>query len=218
MKTKKLLIMGPPGAGKGTQAANIVSKYGVCHISTGDMFRSAIKNGTEMGKLAQKYIENGELVPDSVTVGIVKERLSQQDILEKGFLLDGFPRNLDQAHSLDTILEELGYNLDAVINASVLDEILINRIIGRRICRQCGATYHIEFNKPNVEGVCNECGGELYIRKDDTRETAENRLNVYSTQTQPLLDFYAERGLLVEIDGDQAVSKVFSDIVEHLGQ
>ena len=218
MKTKKLLIMGPPGAGKGTQAANIVSKYGVCHISTGDMFRSAIKNGTEMGKLAQKYIENGELVPDSVTVGIVKERLSQQDILEKGFLLDGFPRNLDQAHSLDTILEELGYNLDAVINVSVLDEILINRIIGRIICRQCGATYHIEFNKPNVEGVCNECGGELYIRKDDTRETAENRLNVYSTQTQPLLDFYAERGLLVEIDGDQAVSKVFSDIVEHLGQ
>ena len=218
MKTKKLLIMGPPGAGKGTQAANIVSKYGVCHISTGDMFRSAIKNGTEMGNLAQKYIENGELVPDSVTVGIVKERLSQQDILEKGFLLDGFPRNLDQAHSLDTILEELGYNLDAVINVSVLDEILINRIIGRRICRQCGATYHIEFNKPNVEGVCNECGGELYIRKDDTRETAENRLNVYSTQTQPLLDFYAERGLLVEIDGDQAVSKVFSDIVEHLGQ
>ena len=218
MKTKKLLIMGPPGAGKGTQAANIVSEYGLCHISTGDMFRSAIKNGTEMGKLAQSYIENGELVPDSVTVGIVKERLSQQDILEKGFLLDGFPRNLDQAHSLDTILEELGYNLDAVINVSVLDEILINRIIGRRICRQCGATYHIEFNKPNVEGVCNECGGELYIRKDDTRETAENRLNVYSSQTQPLLDFYAERGLLVEIDGDQAVSKVFSDIVEHLGQ
>ena len=218
MKTKKLLIMGPPGAGKGTQAANIVSKYGVCHISTGDMFRSAIKNGTEMGKLAQKYIENGELVPDSVTVGIVKERLSQQDILEKGFLLDGFPRNLDQAHSLDTILEELGYSLDAVINVSVLDEILINRIIGRRICRQCGATYHIEFNKPNVEGVCNECGGELYIRKDDTRETAENRLNVYSTQTQPLLDFYAERGLLVEINGDQAMAKVFSDIVEHLGQ
>ena len=210
--------MGPPGAGKGTQAANIVSKYGVCHISTGDMFRSAIKNGTEMGKLAQKYMENGELVPDSVTIGIVKERLAQADCKENGFLLDGFPRNLDQAHSLDTILEELGYNLDAVINVSVLDEILINRIIGRRICRKCGATYHVEFNKPTVEGVCNECGGELYIRKDDTRETAENRLNVYSTQTQPLLDFYAERGLLVEINGDQAMAKVFSDIVEHLGQ
>lgn len=218
MKTKKLLIMGPPGAGKGTQAANIVSEYGVCHISTGDMFRSAIKNGTEMGKLAQKYMENGELVPDSVTVGIVKERLAQADCREKGFLLDGFPRNLDQAHSLDTILEELGYNLDAVINVGVDNEILINRIIGRRICRKCGATYHIEFNKPKTEGVCNECGGELYIRKDDTRETAENRLSIYSSQTQPLLDFYAARGLLVEIDGDQAVSKVFSDIVESLGQ
>ena len=210
--------MGPPGAGKGTQAANIVAKYGVCHISTGDMFRSAIKNGTEMGKLAQKYIENGELVPDSVTIGIVKERLALADCREQGFLLDGFPRNLDQAHSLDTILEELGYNLDAVINVSVDNEILISRIIGRRICRSCGATYHIEFNKPQTEGVCDSCGGELYIRKDDTRETAENRLNVYSSQTQPLLDFYAERGLLVEINGDQAVSKVFSDIVEKLGE
>ena len=210
--------MGPPGAGKGTQAANIVAKYGVCHISTGDMFRSAIKNGTEMGKLAQKYMENGELVPDSVTIGIVKERLALADCREQGFLLDGFPRNLDQAHSLDTILEELGYNLDAVINVSVDNEILINRIIGRRICRSCGATYHVEFNKPQTEGVCDSCGGELYIRKDDTRETAENRLNVYSSQTQPLLDFYAERGLLVEINGDQAVSKVFSDIVEKLGE
>ena len=218
MKTKRLLIMGPPGAGKGTQAANIVTKYGVCHISTGDMFRSAIKNGTEMGKLAQKYIENGELVPDSVTIGIVKERLALADCKEQGFLLDGFPRNLDQAHSLDTILEELGYNLDAVINVSVDNEILISRIIGRRICRSCGATYHVEFNKPQTEGVCDSCGGELYIRKDDTRETAENRLNVYSSQTQPLLDFYAERGLLVEINGDQAVSKVFSDIVEKLGE
>ena len=218
MKTKKLLIMGPPGAGKGTQAVNIVSEYGVKHISTGDMFRSAIKNGTEMGKLAQKYMENGELVPDSVTIGIVKERLSQDDCRENGFLLDGFPRNLDQAHSLDTILEELGYNLDAVINVSVENEILISRIIGRRICRQCGATFHVEFNKPQVEGVCDSCGGELYIRKDDTKETAENRLNVYSSQTQPLLDFYQSRNLLVEINGDQEVSKVFSDIVEKLGE
>lgn len=218
MKTKKLLIMGPPGAGKGTQAASIVSKYGVSHISTGDMFRSAIKNGTEMGKLAQSYMEKGELVPDSVTVGIVKERLAQSDCSEKGFLLDGFPRNLDQAHSLDTILEELGYKLDAVINVSVDNEILIGRIIGRRICRQCGATYHVEFNKPKTEGVCDSCGGELYTRKDDTRETAENRLNVYSSQTQPLLDFYAERGLLVEINGDQAVDKVFADIVSKLGE
>ena len=210
--------MGPPGAGKGTQAANIVEKYGVCHISTGDMFRSAIKNGTEMGKLAQSYMEKGELVPDSVTVGIVKERLSQSDCSEKGFLLDGFPRNLDQAHSLDVILTELGYALDGVIDVSVENQILINRIIGRRICKKCGATFHVEFNKPQVEGVCDVCGGELYTRKDDTLETAENRLSVYSSQTQPLLDFYAERGLLVNINGDQAVDKVFADIVETLGE
>ena len=210
--------MGPPGAGKGTQAANIVEKYGVCHISTGDMFRSAIKNGTEMGKLAQSYMEKGELVPDSVTVGIVKERLSQADCSEKGFLLDGFPRNLDQAHSLDVILTELGYALDGVIDVSVENQILINRIIGRRICKKCGATFHVEFNKPQVEGVCDVCGGELYTRKDDTLETAENRLSVYSSQTQPLLDFYAERGLLVNINGDQAVDKVFADIVEKLGE
>lgn len=218
MKTKRLLIMGPPGAGKGTQAANIVSKYNVCHISTGDMFRSAIKNGTEMGKLAQSYMEKGELVPDSVTVGIVKERLAEADCRERGFLLDGFPRNLDQAYALDGILADLGYKLDAVINVSVENEVLINRIIGRRICKKCGATYHIEFNKPKVEGVCDVCGGELYVRKDDTKETAENRLSVYSSQTQPLLDFYKERGLLVEVNGDQAVDKVFADITSKLGE
>ena len=218
MKTKRLLIMGPPGAGKGTQAANIVTKYGVCHISTGDMFRSAIKNGTEMGKLAQSYMENGELVPDSVTVGIVKERLALDDCKNQGFLLDGFPRNLEQAYALDKILDELGYQLDGVVNVSVEDKILINRIIGRRICKKCGATYHVEFNKPRQEGVCDLCGDELYTRKDDTLETAENRLNVYSSQTQPLLDFYANRGLLIEINGDQEVSKVFEDIVDKLGE
>ena len=218
MKTKRLLIMGPPGAGKGTQAANIVEAYGVCHISTGDMFRSAIKNGTAMGKLAQSYMEKGELVPDSVTVGIVKERLALDDCKNQGFLLDGFQRNLDQAHALDTILAELNYNLDAVIDVSVENEILINRIIGRRICRNCGATYHVEFNKPKTEGVCDSCGGELYVRKDDTRETAENRLSVYSSQTQPLLDFYKGRGLLVSINGDQAVEKVFADIKNQLGE
>jgi adenylate kinase len=163
-------------------------------------------------------MEKGELVPDSVTVGIVKERLSQSDCSEKGFLLDGFPRNLDQAHSLDVILNELGYALDGVIDVSVENQILINRIIGRRICKKCGATFHVEFNKPQVEGVCDVCGGELYTRKDDTLETAENRLSVYSSQTQPLLDFYSERGLLVSINGDQAVDKVFEDIVEKLGE
>ena len=144
--------------------------------------------------------------------------MALDDCKAQGFLLDGFPRNLDQAHALDTILEELGYSLDGVINVSVDNEILINRIIGRRICKKCGATYHVEFNKPKTEGVCDVCGDELYIRKDDTRETAENRLNVYSSQTQPLLDFYSQRGLLLEIDGDQEVSKVFSDIALKLGE
>ncbi len=145
MKTKRLLIMGPPGAGKGTQAANIVAEYNLCHISTGDMFREAIKEGSEMGRLAQSFMEKGELVPDTVTIGIVKERLAKSDAKERGFLLDGFPRNLDQAKALDKILADLGYTLDGVINVSVLDKVLINRIVGRRICKQCGATYHIEF-------------------------------------------------------------------------
>jgi adenylate kinase len=206
--------MGPPGAGKGTQAANIVTKYGVCHISTGDMFRSAIKNGTEMGKLAQKYIENGELVPDSVTVGIVKERLSQQDILEKGFLLDGFPRNLDQAHSLDTILEELGYNLDAVINVSVLDEILINRIIGRRICKDCGAIYNVynEEFKPKQDGVCDKCGGEIYQRADDNEESMNTRIKTYFEVTEPIIEYYKQKGVLRVVDSSDGTDATFGEI------
>lgn len=216
--SKKLLIMGPPGAGKGTQASNIVEKYGVCHISTGDMFRAAIKQGTEMGKLAQSFMEKGELVPDSVTVGIVRDRLAEDDCKNKGFLLDGFPRNLDQAHELDKIMTDLGYNLDGVIDVSVDNDILISRIVGRRICKKCGATFHVEFNKPKKDGICDNCGEPLVTRKDDTRETAENRLNVYASQTQPLLDFYKGRNLLISINGDQAVSKVFDDIVSQLGE
>jgi adenylate kinase len=204
--------MGPPGAGKGTQAANIVAEYNLCHISTGDMFREAIKEGSEMGRLAQSFMEKGELVPDTVTIGIVKERLAKQDAKERGFLLDGFPRNLDQAKALDKILADLGYTLDGVINVSVLDKVLINRIVGRRICKKCGATYHVEFNKPKKDGICDNCGSELYTRADDTVETATNRLNVYSFQTAPLLDYYKNKGLLFEVDGDQEVSKVFEDI------
>ncbi len=210
--------MGPPGAGKGTQASNIVEKYGVCHISTGDMFRAAIKAGTEMGRLAQSYMEKGELVPDSVTCGIVRDRLAEQDVKEKGFLLDGFPRNLDQAYELDKIMNDLGYSLDGVIDVSVDSDILIRRIIGRRICKKCGATFHVEFNQPKVEGICDNCGEPLTTRKDDTKETAENRLDVYASQTQPLLDFYKGRNLLISINGDQAVSKVFDDIVSRLGE
>ena len=216
MKTKKLLIMGPPGAGKGTQAANIVKEYGVCHISTGDMFRDAMKKGTEMGNLAKTYIEKGELVPDSVTIGIVKERLAQQDCKEKGFLLDGFPRNLDQAKALDEILADLDYKLDGVINVDVLKQVLIDRIVGRRICKICGATYHVLYNAPKVEGVCDNCGSQLYTRPDDNEETATNRLTVYENQTAPLLDYYTKRNLLMNVNGDQALESVFADIKKYL--
>jgi len=208
--------MGPPGAGKGTQAANIVVEYGLCHISTGDMFRQAIKNGTDMGKLAKSFIDGGNLVPDSVTIGIVKERLAQDDCKNRGFLLDGFPRNLDQALALDGILKDLGYNLDGVIDVNVSNDVLISRIVGRKVCKKCGATYHIEFNKPSIEGICDACGGELYTRADDTYETAENRLNVYAFQTEPLLKFYKERGILVQVNGVNSVDKVFEDIKKEL--
>lgn len=208
--------MGPPGAGKGTQAANIVKEYGVCHISTGDMFRDAMKKGTEMGNLAKTYIEKGELVPDSVTIGIVKERLAQQDCKEKGFLLDGFPRNLDQAKALDEILADLDYKLDGVINVDVLKQVLIDRIVGRRICKTCGATYHVLYNAPKVEGVCDNCGSQLYTRPDDNEETATNRLTVYENQTAPLLDYYTKRNLLMNVNGDQALESVFADIKKYL--
>lgn len=206
-----MIIMGPPGAGKGTQAVNIVDTYKVPHISTGDMFREAMKNETEMGKLAKSYIEKGNLVPDDVTVGIVKERLNQPDCAN-GFLLDGFPRNESQAVALDNILKELNKKLDFAINIKVDNEKLIKRIVGRRICKNCGATFHIEFNKPKQEGICDCCGSELIQRKDDTVETASNRLDVYDKQTAPLLDYYSKQGLLVNVNGDQSLEKVFTDI------
>lgn len=217
MKTKRLLIMGPPGAGKGTQAENIVKEYGLVHISTGDMFREAMKNETEMGKLAKSFIEKGQLVPDSVTVGIVKERLGQEDVKQKGFLLDGFPRNTYQAEALDEICAELGYQLDGAINVAVDKQILIDRIVGRRICKQCGASYHVVTKRPKVEDICDNCGSKLYVRPDDNVETATSRLEVYESQTAPVLDFYKVRGQLFEVDGDQKVMDVFSDIKKYLG-
>jgi adenylate kinase len=204
--------MGPPGAGKGTQAELIVKEYGVCHISTGDMFREAIKNQTEMGKLAASYIEKGLLVPDSVTVGIVKDRLSQEDCSQKGFLLDGFPRNLEQAHALDQILSELNYDLTGVINIVVDKKSLTDRIVGRQICRTCGASYHVVLKRSKVEGVCDRCGSELYTRPDDTEEVLSSRLNVYEAQTAPLLEYYNQKGLVLNIDGNKALNDVFAEI------
>ena len=210
-----LLIMGPPGAGKGTQAEALVSKLGITHISTGDMFRTAMKEGTEMGIKAKEYMDKGELVPDFVVVGMVKERLSQKDCAG-GFLLDGFPRNVVQAEALDETLKAIGSNLDAVINIVVPREKLIQRLTGRRICRNCGASYHVIFKKPKVEGICDICGGEIYQRSDDNETAANNRLYVYEANTQPLIDYYGKRGLLRNINGDQEINKVMEDIFKSI--
>jgi adenylate kinase len=207
--------MGPPGAGKGTQAETLVRKLGITHISTGDMFRTAMKEGTEMGIKAKEYMDKGELVPDFVVVGMVKERLSRQECA-KGFLLDGFPRNVVQAEALDETLKAIGSNLDAVINIVVPREKLIQRLTGRRICRNCGASYHVIFKKPKVEGICDICGGEIYQRSDDNETAANNRLYVYEANTQPLIDYYGKRGLLRNIDGDQEINKVMEDIFKSI--
>lgn len=211
----KLLIMGPPGAGKGTQAEVLVKELHLTHISTGDMFRAAIKEGTEMGKKAKEYMDKGALVPDEVVVGMVKERLSKPDCADS-FLLDGFPRTLDQAKALDATLTEMGIKLDGVVNIAVPREKLMDRLTGRRVCKGCGASYHIIFNKPQVEGKCNSCGGELYQRSDDNETAVGNRLDVYEAQTQPLIDYYSGQGLLFNINGDQEIKNVLADILAAL--
>ena len=207
-----ILLMGPPGAGKGTQAAALVKELGVPHISTGDMFRAAIKEGTEMGKKAQSFIEAGNLVPDEVTIGIVRDRLAKDDC-KKGFILDGFPRTVGQADALKGILSDLGLTLDKVLNISVPSSELIERAVGRRICKACGATYHLKFNPTKVEGKCDECGGELYQRADDTAETMGNRLKKYEESTKPLIDYYTAAGVYAEVDGCQDISKVTESLV-----
>jgi adenylate kinase len=213
-----LLIMGLPGAGKGTQAEFIVKNYGVNHISTGDMFRAAMKNETEMGKLAKSFIDKGELVPDEVTNGIVKERLAQDDIKASGFLLDGYPRTFDQALALDAMMIDLGIKLDAVVNIEVNPDILVDRLSGRFICRTCGATYHKLFNNVKVEGTCDNCGGhDLYQRADDVPETVKNRLDVNIKESAPILGHYEQLGLVKDIEGEQEISKVTEDIKAILG-
>ena len=211
-----LVLMGLPGAGKGTQAEKIVEKYNIPHISTGDMFRAAIKGGTELGLQAKSFMDKGELVPDEVTIGIVRERLGKDDC-RNGFLLDGFPRTVAQAEALEGILSELDRPIDYVINVDVDKEILLERLTGRRICKECGATYHLVFNPPAEEGTCDRCGGELYQRADDNAETVQNRLDVNLKQTQPLLSFYEGKGTLRNINGQQDIKVVFEDIDALLG-
>ncbi|MGI6551672.1 MAG: adenylate kinase [Bacillota bacterium] len=213
----RLLLMGPPGAGKGTQAEQLSNRLSVPHISTGDMFRNALQEGTELGKKAKEYMDKGELVPDEVTVGIVKERLTAGDC-SKGFLLDGFPRTVAQAEALDRILSEMGLKLAAVINLDVPDAQLIARLTGRRLCRECGASFHLIFNSPSREGICDACGGELYQRSDDSEETATNRLQVYHQNTAPLIDYYRQQGLLQQVDGERPIPEVLKSIGQCLGR
>ncbi len=213
----RLLIMGAPGAGKGTQAALIKEAYNIKHISTGDMFRKAISEKTPTGIEAKSYIDQGKLVPDSVTNKLVRERLSEKDC-ENGFLLDGYPRNLAQAEELDKILKDLGIKLDAVINVSVDDNFLIERITGRRTCTKCGASYHISFNKPKVEGICDECGSTLIQRPDDSEETIKNRLSVYYEKTKPVLDYYEAQNIVKNVDGIGEINEIFEKIKKELGE
>ncbi|WP_096271363.1 adenylate kinase [Paucisalibacillus globulus] len=206
-----LLLMGLPGAGKGTQAEKISEKYKIPHISTGDMFRSAIKEGTELGIKAKSFMDQGALVPDEVTIGIVKERLSKDDC-EKGFLLDGFPRTIAQAEALQTLLSELDQEIDHVLHVKVPEEKLVERLSGRRICPTCGRAYHVMYNPPEKEGICDRDGSALIQRDDDKPETVKNRLAINIEQSKPLLDFYDDKGYLVTLDGDQDIDKVFEDI------
>lgn len=210
-----ILLMGPPGAGKGTQAARLVERFHVPHISTGDMFRAAVKEGTPLGKKAKACMEKGELVPDEVTVGIVAERLAKDDC-RQGFILDGFPRTEAQAKALQEILQKLGLKLTKAVNIHVPNEVLVARAVGRRICKKCGATYHVQFNPPQAEGVCDVCGGSLYQRADDSEETMKSRLSVYEQQTKPLIAFYKKEGLYAEVDGKQSIDKVTEDLVHAL--
>lgn len=212
----KIIMLGAPGAGKGTQAKMIASKYGVPHISTGDIFRSNIKNGTELGMEAKKYMDQGLLVPDELTVKILLDRIAQEDC-KNGYVLDGYPRTIPQAEVLEKALKEINDDIDYAINVDVPDENIINRMGGRRACVTCGATYHMVHVPPKKEGICDTCGSSLILRDDDKPETVKNRLDVYHKQTQPLIDFYQERGKLKNVDGTVAMEDVFASITAILG-
>lgn len=210
-----LILLGPPGAGKGTQAELLIEKFDIPHISTGDIFRAAIKEGTALGKEAQQFMNEGKLVPDEIVVGIVKERLLNDDCKD-GFLLDGFPRTIPQAESLGSFLSEMGRNITAVINIEVDFKILLTRLTGRRVCRNCGAVYHIITKQEKVQGVCDHCSGEIYQRADDSEETVQKRLEIYQAQTEPLIEYYREKGILLTFNGAESITDLFKQICQSL--
>ena len=212
-----LLIMGKPGAGKGTQAKILLDHYNLTHISTGNIYREEIKNKTKMGIEANKYISQGNLVPDDMTNDIVKEVLSRRDY-PNGFMLDGYPRTETQADALDVMLQKLGIKLTAVINVDVDDEVLLHRMAGRRVCSNCGQTYHIDYHPPKIQGICDICGHQLIQREDDLEESVLNRLSIYNEMTKPLLDHYEQKGLLVVVNGENTSDEVFKDILSKLGE
>ena len=212
----KLIMLGAPGAGKGTQAKKIAEKYGIPHISTGDIFRANIKNGTELGNKAKSYMEQGLLVPDELTCDLVVDRIAQDDC-KNGYVLDGFPRTIPQAEALKAALGKMGTTIDYAINVEVPDENIVERMGGRRACLACGCTYHVVYNAPKEEDVCDGCGAKLVLRDDDKPETVKKRLDVYHEQTQPLIDFYDKEGVLVEVDGTQNLEDVFQAITKILG-
>lgn len=213
----KIIMLGAPGAGKGTQAKQIAAKYEIPHISTGDIFRANIKNGTELGRKAKEYMDQGMLVPDELTCDLVMDRIAQDDC-QRGFVLDGFPRTIPQAEALTNALDKIGQSMDFAIDVDVPDENIVNRMGGRRACLNCGATYHLVFNPTKAEGVCDTCGNPTVLRDDDKPETVQKRLSVYHDQTQPLIDYYKKQNILKSVDGTKPMDEVFSDIVAILGE
>ncbi|MBC7344999.1 MAG: adenylate kinase [Clostridia bacterium] len=208
----RLVLLGPPGAGKGTQASKLAEKYAIPHISTGEIFRRAYEEGTELGRKAREYMEKGALVPDEITVGIVRDRLDLPDA-QRGFLLDGFPRNVAQAKALQELLKERNKELDAVINIVASRDSIIKRLTGRRVCARCGANYHIVYDPPERDGICDQCGGDLITRRDDSEDTVTRRLDVYEKETAPLVAYYEQQGLLRNVNGERSIEEVFREVV-----
>ena len=212
----RVVLLGPPGGGKGTQAQKLIEKFKMPQVSTGDLFRAAVKNQTELGKKAKEYMDKGQLVPDEIVIGMVKERMAKDDC-KKGFILDGFPRTIGQAEALDKMLPELKMKLDAVVEIAVPDQEVVKRLSGRRTCTKCGAMYHMEFNAPKTAGKCDKCGSELYQRDDDNEKTIKSRLDVYHNQTSPLINYYQKKGIYKKVEGTGDINNIFKNVVKALG-